>query len=36
MKKYVFIEYPKCSTCQKAKKCLEENNIDFQDIHILT
>ncbi|MFR8104101.1 MAG: arsenate reductase family protein [Clostridia bacterium] len=36
MKKYVFIEYPKCSTCQKAKKWLEENNIDFQDRHIVT
>ena len=26
-----FIEYPKCSTCQKAKKYLEDNNITFTD-----
>lgn len=28
---YLFLEYPKCSTCRKAKKWLEENNIDFID-----
>ena len=28
----VFIEYPKCSTCKKAKKWLEENNIEYFDI----
>ncbi|MCI8431452.1 MAG: arsenate reductase family protein, partial [Lachnospiraceae bacterium] len=27
--KNIFIEYPKCSTCKRAKKWLEENNIDF-------
>ncbi|MDU7964689.1 MAG: glutaredoxin domain-containing protein, partial [Clostridium perfringens] len=27
----LFLEYPKCSTCRKAKKWLEENNIDFTD-----
>lgn len=26
--------YPKCGTCRKAKKWLEEHNIDFQEIHI--
>ena len=31
----VFIEYPKCSTCKKAKKWLEENNIEFEDRHII-
>lgn len=31
----LFIEYPKCSTCQKAKKWLQENNIEFEDRHIL-
>lgn len=31
----LFIEYPKCSTCQKAKKWLQENNIEFQDRNIL-
>ena len=25
-----FISYPKCSTCQKAKKWLEEQNIIFE------
>ena len=33
--KNLFIEYPKCSTCQKAKKWLEENDIKFDDRHIV-
>lgn len=33
--KTLFIEYPKCSTCQKAKKWLQENNIEFNDRHII-
>lgn len=33
--KTLFIEYPKCSTCQKAKKWLQENNIEFDDRHII-
>lgn len=33
--KYLFLEYPKCSTCKKAKKWLEENNIIFEDRHIV-
>ena len=33
--KVLFIEYPKCSTCQKAKKWLEQNNIEFKDRHIV-
>ena len=32
--KNVFIEYPKCSTCQKAKKWLLANNINFEDRNI--
>ncbi len=32
--KNIFIEYPKCSTCKKAKKWLEENNIEFEDRNI--
>lgn len=28
---YLFLEYPKCSTCRKAKKWLEDNNIEFID-----
>lgn len=31
----IFIEYPKCSTCKKAKKWLEENNIEFVDRNIV-
>lgn len=27
----LFLQYPKCSTCKKAKKCLEDNNINFVD-----
>ncbi len=34
--KNIFIEYPKCSTCKKAKKWLEENNIDFLERNIIT
>ena len=31
----LFIEYPKCSTCKKAKKYLEEHGIEFEDRHIV-
>lgn len=31
----LFIEYPKCTTCKKAKKWLEDNNISFVDRHIV-
>ena len=31
----LFIYYPKCSTCQKAKKWLEENHVDFVGRHIV-
>ena len=31
----LFVYYPKCSTCKKAKKWLEENNIDFEERHII-
>lgn len=27
--KPIFLQYPACSTCQKAKKWLTENNIEF-------
>lgn len=33
---YIFISYPKCSTCQKAKKFLDENNIKYTERHIVT
>ena len=29
--KKLFLQYPKCTTCRKAKKFLQENNIDFDD-----
>lgn len=32
----LFIEYPKCSTCKKAKKWLEDNNILFTDRNIIS
>ena len=31
----LFIEYPKCTTCQRAKKWLSDNNIRFEDRHIV-
>ncbi len=31
----IFIQYPKCSTCKKAKKWLEENNIQFKERNIV-
>ena len=31
----LFVYYPKCSTCRKAKKWLEENNIEFEERHII-
>ena len=33
--KNIFIEYPKCTTCKKAKKWLEDNQIDFEDRNIV-
>ena len=31
----LFLEYPKCSTCQKAKKWLDERGISYEDRHIV-
>ena len=31
----LFLEYPKCSTCKKAKKWLEEQTVDFVDRDIV-
>ena len=31
----LFLEYPKCSTCQKAKKWLDERKISYEDRHIV-
>ena len=30
----LFIQYPPCSTCQKAKKWLDEQGIQYEDRHI--
>ena len=32
---YLFIHYPKCSTCQKAKKWLETQGVAFEARHIV-
>lgn len=29
------LEYPKCSTCKKAKKWLDEQGISYEDRHII-
>ncbi len=31
----LFIEYPKCSTCKKAKTWLESHKVEFKDRHIV-
>lgn len=31
----LFIQYPKCSTCKKAKKFLDDNKIKYDDRHIV-
>lgn len=30
----LFICYPKCSTCQKAKRWLDEHNVEYTERHI--
>ena len=30
----LFLQYPPCSTCQKAKKWLDEHNLTYEDRHI--
>ena len=30
----LFIEYPRCTTCKKAKKWLDERHIEYTDRHI--
>ena len=30
----LFVEYPKCSTCKKAKKWLQDHSVEFEDRHI--
>ncbi len=31
----LFVYYPKCSTCQKAKKWLDEHEISYTERHIV-
>ena len=31
----LFIEYPKFSTCKKAKKWLDDHNVEYTDRHIV-
>lgn len=31
----LFIYYPKCSTCQKAKKWLDEHHVEYTERHIV-
>ena len=33
---FVFIHYPKCTTCQRAKKFLDDNKIKYTEKHIVT
>lgn len=33
--KVLFVQYPKCSTCRKAKKWLDEHNIEYDSRHIV-
>jgi len=35
LKKVIFYSYPKCSTCRKALKWLDQNNIKYQFIDIV-
>lgn len=31
----LFIEYPKCTTCKRAKNWLDSNEIEYKDRHIV-
>ena len=31
----LFLQYPKCSTCRKAKKWLDAHNVEYTDRHIV-
>jgi len=30
-----FIQYPRCTTCKKAQKWLDDHNIQYENIHIV-
>lgn len=31
----LFVEYPRCTTCRKAKKWLDEHGVAYEDRHIV-
>ncbi len=31
----LFVEYPRCTTCRKAKKWLDEHGVEYEDRHIV-
>lgn len=31
----LFVNYPKCSTCRKAKKWLDEHDVEYESRHII-
>lgn len=35
MTQVLFLEYPKCSTCKKAKKWLDDHGVSYTDRHIV-
>ena len=35
MTSILFLEYPKCSTCRKAKAWLDERGVTYEDRHIV-
>ena len=35
MKKVIFYSYPKCSTCRKASKWLDQNNVNYQFVDLV-
>lgn len=35
MSKILVLQYPKCTTCQKAIKWLTDNNVEFESRHIV-
>jgi arsenate reductase len=32
---YLFVEYPKCTTCKRAKKWLDDHEVNYEDRHIV-
>lgn len=35
MTNVLFLEYPKCSTCKKAKRWLDDHGVNYEDRHIV-